>query len=58
MKMVVFDDEEKKELEKCLIISIDCWEERLTTHECRGTREVIEHRIEVLRTALEKLQSV
>ena len=58
MKMVVFDNEEKRELEKCLIVSIDRWEERLTTHECHGTREVIERRIEVLKTALEKLQSV
>lgn len=57
MTKIILTEEERQELEKCLIVDIDRWEDRLDKKRGTNTEKAISQRISVLRGVLEKVYS-
>lgn len=56
MITIQLTEEERKVLEKCLIVDIDRWEDRLERRRGMNTEGVIADRIDTMRLILEKIQ--
>ena len=53
---IILSEEERRELEKSLIVDIDRWEYRLEQKRGTATESTLSHRIDLLKSVLGKVQ--